>query len=84
MPPIRKSEAYCFGLSVRHAFYVSCNFGTLNARVLIFHVWIPHGKIADLYCFLFRGMSLSGVMPLQQCDATLFSKISEKVFELGH
>ena len=26
---------------------------TVHARVLKFHVWIPHGKIADTYIFLF-------------------------------
>ena len=25
---------------------------TVHARVLKFHIWIPHGKIADLYFFL--------------------------------
>ena len=34
------------------------------ARVLKFHIWIPHGKIADPYFFLVRVISLSGVMPL--------------------
>ena len=37
---------------------------TVYARVLKFHVWIPHGKIADPYFFLVRVISLSGVMPL--------------------
>ena len=30
-------------------FYASCNLGTVHARVLKFHIWIPHGKIADPY-----------------------------------
>ena len=37
---------------------------TVHARVLKFHIWISHGKIADLYFFLVRVISLSGVMPL--------------------
>ena len=37
-----------FGLSVGVwvTLYASCNFGTVHARVLEFHVWIPHGNIA--------------------------------------
>ena len=34
-----------FGLCV-------CSSRTVYARVLKFHIWIPHGKIADLYFFL--------------------------------
>ena len=37
---------------------------TVHARVLKFHIWIPHGKITDSYFFLIRVISLSGVMPL--------------------
>ena len=37
---------------------------TVHARVLKFHIWIPHGKIADPYFFLVRVISLSGVMAL--------------------
>ena len=37
---------------------------TLYARVLKFHIWIPHGKIADHIFFLVQVISLSGVMPL--------------------
>ena len=29
-----------------------------------FHTWIPHEKIADLYLFLVRVISLTGVIPL--------------------
>ena len=31
---------------------------TMHARVLKFHIWIPHGKIADPYFFLVRVMPL--------------------------
>ena len=37
---------------------------TVHARVLEFHIWISHGKIADPYFFLVRVISFSGVMPL--------------------
>ena len=37
---------------------------TVHARVLKFHIWIPHRKIAEPYLCLVRVISLSGVMPL--------------------
>ena len=38
---------------------------SVHARVLKFHIWIPHGKIADTrFIFIVRVISLSGVMPL--------------------
>ena len=38
---------------------------TMHSRVLKFHIWIPHGKIADTqFCFLSDLSPLSGVMPL--------------------
>ena len=37
---------------------------TVHARALKFHIWIPHGKIADTRFFLVRVISLSGVIPL--------------------
>ena len=37
---------------------------TVHACVLKFHIWIPHGNIADPYFFLVRVISFSGVMPL--------------------
>ena len=47
-----------------------CNFGnfyiahflmhsiTVHARVLIFHIWIPHEKIADTYFFSYQNSEL--------------------------
>ena len=32
--------------------YASYNFGTVRARIMKIHIWIPHGKIADPYFFL--------------------------------
>ena len=37
---------------------------TVHARVLKFHIRIPHGKVVDLKLFLVQVISLSGVMPL--------------------
>ena len=36
---------------------------TVHARVLKFHIWIPHGKYLMHVFFLVRVISLSGVMP---------------------
>ena len=60
---------------------------TVHARVLKFHIWIPHGKIADLYFFFFflvRVISLSGVMPLwTKTEWNLVSKISQSIWARG-
>ena len=49
MPPTSKKLTVHigFGLSVR----ASIRSRTVHARVLKFHIWIPHGKIADSYFF---------------------------------
>ena len=41
-----------------------CLLRTVHARILKFHIWIPHGKIFDACFFLVRVSSLSGVMSL--------------------
>ena len=41
-----------------------CSSKTVHARVLKFHIWIPHGKIVDTVFFLVQVTFLSGVMPL--------------------
>ena len=46
---------------LKHACHI---LWTMHARLLKFHIWIPHGKITDQYFFLVRVISLSGVMPL--------------------
>ena len=62
-------------------FYATCNFGTVHARVLKFHIWIPHGKITDQYFFLVLVISLFGIMPLlKRWDGNLVSEISQKLF----
>ena len=52
---------------------------TVHARVLKFHIWIPHGKIADPYFFL----PFWSYAPLKTSEWKLVSKISRKLFELG-
>ena len=50
MPPTLKKLMghIAFGASVsawvRHTFSTYCNFKTVTARVLKFHMWIPHKK----------------------------------------
>ena len=51
---------------------------TMHARVLKFHIWIPHGKIADCIFFLVRVISLSGVMLLWKNQNEI---LSAKYFE---
>ena len=57
---------------------------TVQARVFEFHVWIPHGKIADLY-FLSHPSYLPfwSYIPLKKIEWNLVSKIFRKVFKLG-
>ena len=63
MPP--NFEHIGFGLSVRPSVHASVRSSkTVHARVLKFHIWIPHGKIIDTRFFLVRVISLSGVMLL--------------------
>ena len=56
---------------------------TVHARVLKFHIWIPHGKIADPYVFLVWDLSFWSYAPLKKSEWNLVSKISQNVFELG-
>ena len=52
MPPTSKKLTghIDFGLSVRSS-------KTVHARVLKFHIWIPHGKIADIRFFFLSELS---------------------------
>ena len=55
----------------------------MHARVLKFHIWIPHGKIADHFFFLVQVISsFWSYAPLKKSEWNLVSKISRKVFEL--
>ena len=59
---------------------------TVHTRVLKFHIWIPHGKVADPYFFFFSCPSYLpfwSYAPLKKSEWNLVSKISQKVFELG-
>ena len=66
---------------------LGCPSRTEHARVLKFHVWIPHGKIADTLFFLVQVISLSGVMPLwnfeKKSEWNLMHVISYKPCMLG-
>ena len=77
IPHGKIADAHFFFLSKLSPFLELCPFEKIrmkydacyilrnvHARVLKFHIWIPHGKIADPYFFLVRIISLSGVMPL--------------------
>ena len=54
----------CTSVSKPRLFYDFCHFETVHVRVTTFHIWVPHGKIADLYFFLFQIIPLFGVKPL--------------------
>ena len=61
---------------------------TVHGRVLKFHIWIPHGKIADPYFFLVQIISLSGVMPLwkirmKSCQQNISKSIWARGLKLG-
>ena len=57
---------------------------TVHVRVLKFHIWFPHGKIADPYFFsCLSYLPFWSYAPLKKKQTNLVSKISRKVFELG-
>ena len=41
-----------------------CSSRTVHARVLKFHIWIPHGKILDTSLFVFFLSELSTILEL--------------------
>ena len=45
------------GACVCHTFCTYCNFLTVKARVLKFHMWIPDEKIANPCFFFFSELS---------------------------
>ena len=51
----------------------------MHARVLKFHVWIPHEKMADTY---FLSIRISCYGPLKKYGWNLVSKISKKLLKL--
>ena len=57
---------------------------TMNARVLKFHIWIPHGKIADPYIFFCpRYLPFWSYAPLKKSAWNLVSKISQSIWARG-
>ena len=57
---------------------------SVQARVLKFYIWIPHGKIADSYFFSCPSyLPFWSYAPFKRSEWNLVSKISRKVFELG-
>ena len=92
MPPtLKKWGAYCFRL-VRlfvRAFVCPSVQKKFKARVLKFHIWIPHQKIADLYFF-----SCPNYLPMpklcpfeglkvQICNHDISITITARSFKLG-
>ena len=82
MPPTSKKLIghIGFGLSVRASIR---SWRTVHVRVLKFHIWIPHGKLADTHFFLVRVISLSGVMPVWKNQRNLMHAISYEPCMLG-
>ena len=83
MPPTSKKLTghICFGLCV-------CvrPFKNQHARVLKFHMWLPHGQIFDTRFFFFfvRVISFSEVIPLwKKSEWNLMHAISYKLCMLG-
>ena len=59
------------------------NFWTMHARVLKFHIWILHEKIADLYFFSHQDYApFLSYGPLKKYRWNLVSKISQKLLKL--
>ena len=57
---------------------------TVHTRVLKFHIWIPHGKIADLYFFSCpSNFPVWSYAPLKKSEWNLVGKISRNEFYLG-
>ena len=55
----------------------------MNARVLKFHIHIPHDKIVDPYFFVWPSYALFlSNVPLKTKFENIVCKISQKVFEL--
>ena len=78
--PVSTKECAGRGPSVR----ASVRQKPVNARVLKFHIWISHGKIADTHFFSLPELSpFLELCPFEKSEWNLVSKISRKVFELG-
>ena len=92
MPPtLEKWGAYCFWLvrpSVRPFVRPSVQ-KKFKARVLKFHIWIPHQKIAYPYFFFLSELSpLAELCPfeglkVQICNYDISKTITARSFKLG-
>ena len=62
---------------------------TVHARVLKFHIWIPHGKIADLYFFSspnylpFWSYAPSKKIGMKSCQQDISKSILARGLKLG-
>ena len=61
---------------------------TLHARVLNFHVWIPHGKIADTIFFLselspFLELCPIEIVRMKSCQQVILKSIGARGLKLG-
>ena len=85
MPPTSKKLTghIGFGLCVRPSVHACVRppvrSRTVHARILKFHIWVPHGKIFDTWV-----IALSGVMPLwKKSEWNLMHAISYEPCMLG-
>ena len=91
MPPtLKKWGAYCFRLVrlfVRLSVCLSVK--KIKARVLKFHIWIPHPKIAYPYFFFLSELSpLAELCPfegltVQICNHAISKTITARSYKLG-
>ena len=67
----------CVHLSIRSS-------RTVHARVLKFHIWIPHGKIVDTHCFICPSyLPFWSYAPLKKSEWNLMHAISYEPCMLG-
>ena len=57
---------------------------TVHARVLKFHIWIPHGKIADLYFFpCLNYLPFWSYAPLKKNQKKIWQDITKTIWARG-
>ena len=62
-------------------FYAYCNFLTVHASVLKFHVWIPYGKIADTFYLSSRLCPFPELWPFEKIWIKSFQQNISKTIE---
>ena len=84
MPPtLKKWGAYCFRLVCLFV-RLSVRSKKFKARVLKFHIWIPHQKIAYPYFFSCpNNLPLPSYAPLKGKQCKFVIMISRKLLQLG-